>query len=403
MSIVQMEEMCKKKDISLSDKICGLSLHDTKDLFVDLTNFVMYSNYEEQMKNEKKILTCIHRTLTFMKENIKKQIEELINSSRQYIDELFGSYYILDKKGWEALSKLKLFLDMNGDQDMLLVNGRDIILYAMDVNFSKKVPLNTQELLEHFTESFKHNRNIFEQYQKEFYKIEKDIKTYLGNGGKRFPLKFTHWNNSYNNVTQNVAARVFMDDFYDYFSLLEMKLKYNPEKFTGIDISFLEETLESINNIIKSIIEYKTEKLFGLLNNIFQGYLRSILGFFTHLFDTKRKKNKVVLETIAKEKMDHVYESNFLFDVESHFMKVNFGLDINSRSLQLLKNEIENAKVEEQERQIMNIFKVIVHELMYRKQVMEFSTLVKSLKENSKTVMSYFREFWGCMSRKNYT
>ncbi|KMZ85821.1 hypothetical protein PVBG_01331 [Plasmodium vivax Brazil I] len=420
LSIAQVEDMCKKKDASLSDKIYGLSLHDTKDLFVELINFVMYTDYEEHVKIEKKIFTSTHRSLTFMKENIKKKMEELINSARKYIDELLGSYDFLDKNEWESISKLNLFLDINGDQDVLLINGRDIFFHVMEVSFTKIIPLNTQDVLENVTELFKHNKNIYEEYEKKVFKIEKDIKTFLGTGGNRFPLNYTHWNNSYINITQNVAVRAFMDDFYSYFGRLERKLLYNPKRLTRIDISFLDGTLEAINNIIKSTIEHKTEMLFSLLNGIFEGDLRSILGFFTHLFDTERKKNEVVLKAIETEKAGMMYDSNFLFDVESlyveekkdiqnalskfsHFMKVNFGFDVGSTSVHLLKSKIEDAEVEQKEQQIMKLFKIIVHELLCRKQVIEFFALVNSLKKNSKTVISYFRKVWGCLTTKNDT
>ncbi|ANQ08898.1 Uncharacterized protein PCOAH_00037010 [Plasmodium coatneyi] len=420
LSILQVEDMCKKKDASLSDKIYGLSLHDTKDLFVELTNSIMYTDYEEQVKTEKNIFTCTQRTLKFMKENIKKKTEELITGARKYIDELFGSYDILNKKEWESISKLNLFLDINGEEDVLLINGRDIFFHVMGVNFPKKIPLNTQDVLENITELFRHNKNIFEQYEKKVHKIEKDIRTYLGTGGKRFPLNYTHWNNSYINITQNVAVRAFMDDLYNYFEHLERKLMYNPNRLTKIDISFLDGTLDAIDNIIKSTIEYKTEKLFGLLNNIFKGDLRSILGFFTYLFDTERRKNKIILKTIAKEKTGDEYDSNFLFDVESlyvrekediqnalskfsHFMKVNFGFDVGSPSVHLLKSKIEDAVVQEQQQQqqIMKHFKNIVHELLCRQQVIEFFTLVNSLKENSKGISPCFWKVWGCLTAKN--
>lgn len=418
LSIVKVEEMCKQKDASLSDNIYGLSLHDPKNLFVNLTNFVMYTDYEEQVKTEKNMFISTQRMLKFMKEKIKKKTEELINTARKYIDELLGSYDILNPKEWESISKLNLFLDINGEEDVLLIDGRDIFFHVMNVKFSKKIPLNTDEVLENITELFKHNKNIYDQYEKKVYKIEKDIRTYSGTGGQRFPMNYTHWNNSYINITQNVAVRAFVDDFYNYFERLERMLMYNPKRFTRIDISFLDGTLEAINNIINSTIEYKTEKLFVLLNNIFNGDLRSILGFFTYLFDKERRRNQVLLKKIEREKTGDEYDSNFLFDVESlylkekediqsalskfsHFMKVNFGFDINSPSVQLLKNKIEAEEVKEQEKQIMDHFKMIVHELLCRKQVMEFSNLVNSLKENSKRFISYFRRVLGCVTTQN--
>ncbi|KJP88885.1 hypothetical protein AK88_01379 [Plasmodium fragile] len=415
LSIVQVEEMCKNKDTNFCDKIYGLSLHDMRDLFVELTNFIMYADYEEQVKMEKKIFTSTQRALTFMKQNIKKETEELVNTAKKYIDELFGSYDILNKQEWEDISKLNLFLDLNGEQDVLLINGRHIFFHVMNVKFRRIIPLNTQDVWDNITELYKHNKNIFDRYEKKIAKIEKDIQTYLGHGGNRFPLNYTQWNNSYINITQNVAVRAFLDDFYNYFSRLERKILYQGKRWVEVDVSFLDGTLEALISIIKSTIEQKTVKLFSMLNKIFEGDLRSILGFFSHLFDKERKKNKLFLKSIEKEKTGDEYDNNFLFDVESlyveekkdiqkalskfkHFMRVNLGIDISSTSVRLLKNKIEEEDVEEQEKQIMNIFSIIVHELLCRKEVIEFVDLVNLLKKNAKTCFSYLRNVLGCLT-----
>ncbi|GAW82001.1 hypothetical protein PGO_114550 [Plasmodium gonderi] len=415
LTINELEELCKNRDPCFANKIYGISLYDTKELFVEITNFVLYQDYEEHVKTEKKIFTFTYRTLTFMEEKIKDKIEELVSTAKRDIDELFGNYDFLDKKELESISNLNLFLDINGNQDVLLVNGIDVYFYIMEVKFSKKIPINTQNALENFTELLNHNESIFSEYIKKVYKIEKDIKAYLVTGGNRFPLDYTHWNNSYIKITQNVAVRAFLDDFFNYFYDLEKKIKGNSSKVTRIDMHFLNGTLQAINDIIKSTIEQKTYKLFEMLNKLFYGDLKSILGFFTYIFDKERKKNEVILNAIASEKTGDVYDNNFLFDIESlyteekkdietsvsrfsDFMKTNFGFNIHGKNVQMLKSNISNS---DKKKEIMKLFKIIVHELLCRKQVVEFFNLLNLMKRNSKTVISYFRRMSGYLTKKN--
>ncbi|SBT77897.1 Plasmodium exported protein, unknown function [Plasmodium ovale] len=413
-SINEIEELCKKRDSSISDKIYSIPLHKPEELFVELTDLVLYTDYESHVKTEKKIFTSTYLTLKYMEQKIQKNAEILINEAKKYVNELFGNYDFIDEKELAAISNLNLFLDIHGDEDVLLINGRDVYFYIMDVKFSKIIPINIENALENFKELHKHNENIFSEYVKKVYKMEEDIKKYLGTGGNRFPLDYTHWNNYYINITQNVAVRAFMDDFCNYFYDMKEKLKGNSSRMTEVDIQYLDSTLEAVNNIITATIEQKTRILFEILNKLFHGDLKCILGFFTYIFDKENKKNATILEHIQSEKLRDIYDNNFLFDVESlyleekgdikkslntfsKFMETNFGFNVENENIKKLKIKILTCK---EKNQIIKLFKVIVHELLCRKQILEYFEILGLLKKNSQTLKSYMTKYIGCLRPK---
>ncbi|SBS87562.1 hypothetical protein PMALA_019900 [Plasmodium malariae] len=414
-SINHIEKLCKKKDGSISDKVYGIPLHDAKELFVELTDRILFNDYEKHVKTEKDISSSTYQTLKYMQKKIHKKVNILVNETKTFINELFENYDLLHDKNIEELSNVKVCLDVNGDNEFLLINGRDVYFYIKDVKFTRNIPLNIESSLEKMNEIYVHNEKIFSEYVKKVFKLEEDIKTYLGTGGNRFPLNYTHWNNRYINITQNVAVRAFMDEFYNYFNNIEMKLKHGFSTIIEIDISYLDSMLVAINDIIKATIEQKTTRLFGILHKLFQGDLKGILGFFTFLFEKEDIKNANTLRNIEKKKSEDAYDNNFLFDVENlyveekndiknsfikfcTFIKRNFGFNIQSKGIQSLKKKIDlsNDKTE-----IIKQFKIIVHELLCRKQINKYFEWLNLLKKSNNTMRCYMRKFFGCVTPKN--
>ncbi|CRG85009.1 fam-f protein [Plasmodium relictum] len=405
-------------ELVLKRELIGKNFDNLTIPFLNLTS-VLLKDYDKILERKKNDLSYIYNTLISINSELSAFLKDSLADSKSHINKIFKdpNYFAELKSELYAYSRGNVILHVNENDVRLLINKKDGDEYLKRLHFNKDITLDLENSFDYFNELSEKN-NIFSPKLDDAWNYQMHARLYLDESIGIFPLKYLYeYRYNSDNVKDESFAyfyivmdsllyefhhHLFKDKKYDknleFFNRLFSKDKKDVGNFSEtIDLEHLSSLVNSSNILLDELLIKKTSELFMNINIEPNTGIKKMIGFIAYILETDRSKNESMLENVKtwyggkyeNPILDNIYES-FLQekgDIEKssdsfkEYVKTKYNIDVNSESIRSMVKILHSLS---NEKEIKGIFGAIVHLLLCKKQLSEYSNFLELLKSKSK-------------------